>query len=1121
MKIVRCKLKSKNFKAFASAAIVFLSGHPLFACGPCFPNNLLDSGDNAVLVAPIADFQRELQRIHFPPSPFHAISTTNDFAEQSADAELDDLQSALERSGRPPSAIKTVVKKHRLERSRLQNYVESLEHWKLSAPMEWDAATTNYVRKPAGPAPEFPEMDIPGGLPEEFSDYFAGAIVWENPAVTNKEVAWADWERVLALPPQQRRFKSTWAAFMLGKSWSRENPDKAIGYFRRVRDLSQHGFVDSCGLAAASLGLEAQIELRRKNFPAAIELYLRQMTTGDKTAYESLRFASAKVFADADASGLKKLAANPQTRRVLTAYLISMQPGDNRNAFAGKWLAAVEAANIKDVDSAEELALAAYQSGQWDRAQRWINRSTSAPVSQWLQAKLLLRDGKMDEAAKMLAKVVRQFPLNSDTNALKFRNNLSVPADCDMIGTVSAPNQVLGELGVLRLARREYVESLDALLRAGFWMDAAYVAERVLTVDELKRYVDRNWPEATNKSLAGPRYYDGISFRGKIRYLLARRLARLNRMDEARAYFPPDERPQLDALAHELQIGRDESLPPAQRSEALLSAAWMTRTNGMELLGTEVEPDWFIYDGGFEEGVSLQTRTNGSVSWLSAGADEIRRAEQNNVVPEERFHYRFQAAVLAVDAAKLLPDNSNETARVLCTAGSWIKYLDPPKADPIYKTLVRRCSQTAIGRQADAMRWFPVLDAAGNPTPYRPRTNDAPRPVVFGNPDDYGDAFQREPPHMMDRQNGWAQTATSIYTNNDWMFNDNAILRTTDGGRTWKRVLCADKDVNMFVYFYDADTAWVASTFDDDTNITILKTMDGGQTWNRFQFSQSSPYVTECYLSFVSMDKGWLMVIPDHGMNSSPGYLYQTDNGGETWQPVNSAEGNPFIWEDAERADSEFTNPHPYLVCGGSMMFQNENDGWVYGSLASTTPSYLFATVDAGHTWQVKQFPLPPSLRDGRIEPWGLPQFFGRDGIVVALFVPSDSKSTNFYTVVYDSNDGGKMWRPTTPVKFSGVWSFISAQKGWMWSPEPHGSNSTRPTKGTLYCTEDGGNTWTVVEPRRSLESFLVHGENITRLDFVDEKCGRAIAENYRRQTQLLETTDGGITWEPLPVRQK
>jgi len=89
--------------------------------------------------------------------------------------------------------------------------------------------------------------------------------------------------------------------------------------------------------------------------------------------------------------------------------------------------------------------------------------------------------------------------------------------------------------------------------------------------------------------------------------------------------------------------------------------------------------------------------------------------------PEERFHYRYLAASLAWEAAKLLPDNSDETARVLCIAGSWLKRRDPETAELFYKALVRRCRKTAIGRQADRMRWFPVLDEHGNPKPYQPR----------------------------------------------------------------------------------------------------------------------------------------------------------------------------------------------------------------------------------------------------------------------------------------------------------------------------------------------------------------------------------------------------------------
>ena len=67
-----------------------------------------------------------------------------------------------------------------------------------------------------------------------------------------------------------------------------------------------------------------------------------------------------------------------------------------------------------------------------------------------------------------------------------------------------------------------------------------------------------------------------------------------------------------------------------------------------------------------------------------------------------------------------MPDNSDDTARVLCTGGTWLKFLDPAAADGFYKALVNRCRKTAIGAQADRMRWFPVLNENGNPKPWPP-----------------------------------------------------------------------------------------------------------------------------------------------------------------------------------------------------------------------------------------------------------------------------------------------------------------------------------------------------------------------------------------------------------------
>ena len=550
----------------------------------------------------------------------------------------------------------------------------------------------------------------------------------------------ADWEALLERPEKERRYRSTWAAYMLGRSWLDADDEKAIRYFQQVASFARSGFPDRPGLAASSLGWEARAELNRKHFDHAIELYLQQLATGDRSATISLREAAAKALnSDRD---LICLATNGNCRRVITAFITSRRTleslfntcdmdnsAEANQSIITRWLDAVEAADVSDVDSAEQIALAAYQAGKWDIAQRWIRRAKTTPVTQWLQAKLLLRSGNIEAAAALLDRVARVFPRDeiasnrADTAELK--DNLYMDGSTYLSSRIIPGSEVLAELGALRLARREYVESLDALLRAGFWMDAAYVAERVLTLDELKGYVDRNWPaveassDGTNSDREGacPRTLD---LREEIRYLLARRLTRMERGNEAREYFPPRQRPDFDALLQNLVTEGGGGCSSSQRADALFAAAKLVRKRGMQLIGTEVEPDWYIHGGVYEYGVSINSRTNGSTVLLLPSEDELCRARTHGVIPEQRFHFRYEAAALAWEAASLLSDNSDLTARVLCIAGSWLKNRDPDTADVFYKSLVRRCRKTDIGKLADRMRWFPELDDNGNPIPRQP-----------------------------------------------------------------------------------------------------------------------------------------------------------------------------------------------------------------------------------------------------------------------------------------------------------------------------------------------------------------------------------------------------------------
>jgi len=728
-------------------ALLCLAAPRAKACGPNFPNNLLGLGDDAVLKSPVTSFERELKRMKILPSRFHAAppAYAQSHLSQTLDAEMNDLETALRRAKVPAVECERIRAAHQVAREKLKAYVEEFERWATRDPGE----LSNELK------PRFPQFENTPGLPAEFVDCFDGAVAWHNPTLADRSMAREPWERLLARPEAERKFKSLWAAYMLGKSWEGKDRQRAAGYFRRVRELAAQGFADSSGLAAASLGLEARLHYRGADYVTAIALYLEQLATGDPTAANSLLEVAAMALAEAKPDTLRDLATNTLARQVLTAYLISRPEsvGSNEdgethpvNRTTIRWLRAVGAAGVTNVESAERFALAAYQGAAFDLAQRWINHCTNSPAAQWVQAKLLSRAGKIESAAALLAKVVKRLSVvgsGADSQSRsEFAENLFMRFNEEGTEAIPARRQMLGELGVLHLCRGEFILALDALLRAGYWGDAAYVAERVLTVEELKDYVDRNWPLAASRSLAKDAARRSMQepqavsanteeemqtetamsskLGQKIRYLLARRLTREIHGDIAREYYPAEWQSHFDALASALLTGWDVNQPEEQRATALFHAAGIARTNGMELLGTEVQPDWHIWGGNFEEGVKWQNRAanehHAKINVATAG--ETGRAADHCADPEERFHYRYQAAFLGWEAARLMPNHSDATAKVLWTSGYWLKNRDPDTADIFYKALVRRCRRTALGAEADRIRWFPRLDENGNlPSP--------------------------------------------------------------------------------------------------------------------------------------------------------------------------------------------------------------------------------------------------------------------------------------------------------------------------------------------------------------------------------------------------------------------
>ncbi len=311
--------------------------------------------------------------------------------------------------------------------------------------------------------------------------------------------------------------------------------------------------------------------------------------------------------------------------------------------------------------------------------------------------------------------------------------------------------------------------------------------------------------------------------------------------------------------------------------------------------------------------------------------------------------------------------------------------------------------------------------------------------------------------YMLDRNNGWARST-------------NAILKTTDGGNTWQKVLPAEPRESIGAFFYNANTAWaVVGVEDDATNATVFHTTDGGRSWSSAEVWEDTPIVCG-FLSFPDKKNGWLMLLPDHTMNSMPGELFRTEDAGKTWRHINSAR---VLYNPESFTTAEFESEQPFPPCGGQILFKDAKNGWLVGSFTTTTPGYLFVTHDGGAHWQGQTLPLPTSLLRGRMAPVGLPSFSsskGKDGSLEANFVPENSAMRDLSPITYITHDGGRIWQ----------WG-ESSQAGRQARTESH--------------------------------QWLGQGKRISQLQFVDKDNGWAVALGNDLSGELLRTKDGGKTW--------
>ncbi|HEX8846217.1 MAG TPA: YCF48-related protein [Pyrinomonadaceae bacterium] len=242
--------------------------------------------------------------------------------------------------------------------------------------------------------------------------------------------------------------------------------------------------------------------------------------------------------------------------------------------------------------------------------------------------------------------------------------------------------------------------------------------------------------------------------------------------------------------------------------------------------------------------------------------------------------------------------------------------------------------------------------------------------------------------YFADEQNGWLVCERSIY---DLKTNDEPrtyLLRTSDGGSTWKKINVIGKDVDarlVRALFTQEGRGWAFGE-----GGLLYTTRDGGENWER----QLVP--TRHLLlggSFLNGKLGWLV-----GAGTT---LLQTIDGGETWRAGTLLDLVPVSDKSREAAPRvRFT----------AVSFVDQKRGWAVGA-----EGRVFVTRDGGRTWAAQISNVRADLADVK--------FFDEfEGWAVG------AAGTLIHTV-----DGGAHWtvEPSGTTHALERLFFVGRQRGW------------------------------------------------------------------------------------------
>ncbi len=331
------------------------------------------------------------------------------------------------------------------------------------------------------------------------------------------------------------------------------------------------------------------------------------------------------------------------------------------------------------------------------------------------------------------------------------------------------------------------------------------------------------------------------------------------------------------------------------------------------------------------------------------------------------------------------------------------------------------------------------------------------------------------------------------------------VWKSVDGGDTWQAIfdnvgslsignLAIDPqnpDV-LYVGTGEANGSATSGAFFGDG---LYKTTDGGETWKHIGLEKSQ-HIGRIVVDPNDSQKIWVAAAGNLYSTNPERGVYQSDDGGETWQ-------QSLYISDSTACIDLVVHPDSSHIIYAAMW---ERVRHVWGRVYGGQTSGIYRSKDGGKNWVQLKNGLPQSdTQTGRI---GLAIAKSRPDILYAAY--STDSVHNYFDGIYKTANGGDSWQEVNNEPLGNLY----ASFGWFFGNlrvDPTDYNTVYAMGLNIFKSSNGGQNWTLTSSNIHVDQHALEVHPLDADFLVTGNDGG-----------VYISKDGGSTWShsQLPLTQ-